>query len=160
MQTGRQTNILWPDTNSASQTKMYSPMISCTQSLIQCPTNSTLISPGLITLFSSCVCAQSWPTLCNRMDPPHSSIHGIFQARILEWVPFPTPGGLHDPGIKLVPLASPAPAGGFFTTCITWETFLFSSYLYNSFCIMLYLCKPTKTILYFEYVYPGSSLDL
>ena len=32
--------------------------------------------------------AQSWPTLFNGMDssPPGSSVHGIFQARILEWV--------------------------------------------------------------------------
>ena len=31
---------------------------------------------------------QSCPTLCNPMDcsPPGSSIHGIFQTRILEWV--------------------------------------------------------------------------
>ena len=31
---------------------------------------------------------QSCPTLCDPMDcsPPGSSIHGIFQARILEWV--------------------------------------------------------------------------
>ena len=31
--------------------------------------------------------AQSCPTLCNLMDcsPPGSSVHGIFQARILEW---------------------------------------------------------------------------
>ena len=30
---------------------------------------------------------QSWPTLCDPMDCslPGSSIHGIFQARILEW---------------------------------------------------------------------------
>ena len=33
-------------------------------------------------------------TLCNPMDgiPPGSSVHGILQARILEWVPFPSPG--------------------------------------------------------------------
>ena len=32
--------------------------------------------------------AQSCPTLCNSMDCslPGSSVHGIFQARILEWV--------------------------------------------------------------------------
>ena len=32
--------------------------------------------------------AQSCPTLCNPLDYslPHSSVHGIFQARILEWV--------------------------------------------------------------------------
>ena len=31
---------------------------------------------------------QSWPTLCNPMDcsPPGSSVHGILQVRILEWV--------------------------------------------------------------------------
>ena len=31
--------------------------------------------------------AQSCPTFCDPMDcsPPGSSIHGIFQARVLEW---------------------------------------------------------------------------
>ena len=35
-----------------------------------------------------CVCAQSCLPLCNPMDqsPPASSVHGIFQARILEQV--------------------------------------------------------------------------
>ena len=34
------------------------------------------------------VVAQSRPTLCNPVDcsPPGSSVHGILQARILEWV--------------------------------------------------------------------------
>ena len=40
-----------------------------------------------------CVClvTQSCPTLCDPMDcsPPGSSVHGILQARILEWVPIP-----------------------------------------------------------------------
>ena len=33
-------------------------------------------------------CAQSRPTLCNPLgrNPPGSSVHGISQARILEWV--------------------------------------------------------------------------
>ena len=37
--------------------------------------------------------AQSCPTLSDLMDcgPPDSSIHGIFQARALEWVPLPSP---------------------------------------------------------------------
>ena len=36
--------------------------------------------------------AQSCPTLSDPMDcsPPGSSIHGIFQARILEWVAMPS----------------------------------------------------------------------
>ena len=35
---------------------------------------------------------QSWLTLCNPMDcsPPGSSVHGILQARILEWVAIPS----------------------------------------------------------------------
>ena len=43
-----------------------------------------------------CVCVyllvtQLYPTLCDPMDcsPPGSSIHGILQARILEWVAIP-----------------------------------------------------------------------
>ena len=37
--------------------------------------------------------AQSCPTLRDPMDCslPGSSIHGIFQARVLEWVPLPSP---------------------------------------------------------------------
>ena len=36
---------------------------------------------------------QSCPTLCDPMDCslPGSSIHGILQARVLEWVPLPSP---------------------------------------------------------------------
>ena len=35
--------------------------------------------------------AQLYPTLCDPMDcnPPLSSVHGISQARILEWVAIP-----------------------------------------------------------------------
>ena len=32
---------------------------------------------------------------------PGSTVYGILQARILEWVAFPSPGDLPDPGIKL-----------------------------------------------------------
>ena len=47
---------------------------------------------------------QLCPTLCDPMDCslPGSSVHGIFQARILEWVAlFPSPGDLSNPGIEL-----------------------------------------------------------
>ena len=45
--------------------------------------------------------AQSCLTLCNPMDCslPGSSVHGIFQARVLEW-PFPSPEDLPDPGVE------------------------------------------------------------
>ena len=34
-----------------------------------------------------------------------ASAHGILQARILEWVTFPSPGDIPDPGIKPGPPA-------------------------------------------------------
>ena len=48
--------------------------------------------------------------LCNPMDcnPPGFSVFGILQARILEWLPFPSPRDLPDPRIK--PKSPVAPA--------------------------------------------------
>ena len=45
--------------------------------------------------------AQLCPTLCEPLDcsPPGSSVHGIFQARILSGLPFPPPGDLPNPEI-------------------------------------------------------------
>ena len=34
-------------------------------------------------------------------SPPGSSVHGIFQARILEWVAFSSPWELPNPGIEV-----------------------------------------------------------
>ena len=67
--------------------------------------------------------AQLCPTLCDPMDcsPPGSSVPGILQARILEWVAMPSSRGSSDPGIKSVSPGSPALGGGFFTTSATWE---------------------------------------
>ena len=65
--------------------------------------------------YCCCLVTKSCPTLCNPMDytPPGSSVHGILQARIPEWVAMPSPGDLPNPEIKP---RSPALAGGFFTT--------------------------------------------
>ena len=61
------------------------------------------------------MCAQSCPTLSDPMDCSWegSSVHGIFQARILEGVAISFCRGSSGPMIKP---ASPALAGGFFTT--------------------------------------------
>ena len=59
--------------------------------------------------------AQSCLTLCNPMNcsPPGSSVHGILQARILEWVASPSPGKSSRPrGQSWVSCM----AGGFFTS--------------------------------------------
>ena len=62
------------------------------------------------------VCTALWT-----IAPPGSSVHGILQSRILEWVAIPSPGALPDSGIEEpLSLRSPALAGGFFTTRTTW----------------------------------------
>ena len=50
------------------------------------PTPKPLSS--LFFLYPPSVCAHSCPTLCDPLDcsPLGSSVHGIFKARILEWV--------------------------------------------------------------------------
>ena len=56
-----------------------------------------------MSISSVCVLVtQSCLTLCEPVDcsPPGSSVLGILQARRLQWVPFPSPGDLPDPGIK------------------------------------------------------------
>ena len=67
--------------------------------------------------------SRACPTLYDPMDcsPPGSSVRGIFQARILEWVTMPSSRGSCRPGIKPVSLSSPELAGGFFTTSTIWE---------------------------------------
>ena len=61
------------------------------------------------------VCAQSCPTLYYPMDciPPGSSVHGIFQGRILEWVAFPFSRGSSQPRDRTQVSRT---AGGFFTS--------------------------------------------
>ena len=41
--------------------------------------------------------AQSYPTLCDLMI---YTVHGILQARILEWIAIPSPRDLPNPGIE------------------------------------------------------------
>ena len=73
----------------------------------------------------ACQMLQSCLTLHDPMDcsQPGSSVHGIFQARILEWDAMPSPWGSSQPRgwtMSLASLASPW-AGGFSTTSTTWE---------------------------------------
>ena len=70
-------------------------------------------------------------------SPPGSSVHGILQAKILEWVTILPPRGLPDPGMELVFLMSPTLASRFFTTSITWEA-LYRLYLSKVICFPLF----------------------
>ena len=60
---------------------------------------------------------QLSPTLRDPMDcgPPCSSVHGILQEKILEWVAIPPLWDLPEPEIKPSVMSS-ALADGFFTT--------------------------------------------
>ena len=61
--------------------------------------------------------AQLCPTPSDLTDwsPPGSSVHGISQARILQWVAISFSRDLPDSGIEPATPACPALAGGFFT---------------------------------------------
>ena len=67
-----------------------------------------------------CLVTQLCPTLCNLMDyiPPGSSVHGILQARILEWVSMPSSRGSSPPRDWTQDSLF---AGGFFTIWATRE---------------------------------------
>ena len=67
------------------------------------------------------MCAQSYPTLSDRMNCTHQALLSVEFSSKKYWsrLPFPPPGDLPDPGIKPVSLVSPAFsafAGRFFTT--------------------------------------------
>ena len=66
---------------------------------------------------------QSSPALCNPMDhsPPGCSVHGILQARLLEWVAMSSSRDLQTQGSNLSLIMFPALAGRFFTTSATWK---------------------------------------
>ena len=66
---------------------------------------------------------QSCPALCHPMGSslPGSSVHGICQARILEWIAMPSSRGSSWPRDQTCVSMSPALGGGFFTTSATWE---------------------------------------
>ena len=73
---------------------------------------------------SKVLVTQSYPTLCDPMDcsPPGSSVHGILQARTLEWGAVPSSMGYSRPRDQTcVSQVSYAGQEGFFTNSATWE---------------------------------------
>ena len=75
--------------------------------------------------------ATSWTIAC---QAPLST--ELSRQEYWSGLPFPTPGDLPNPGIKPVSPASPASAGGFFTTRATWEAQYLSNVL-----LVLFLCR-------------------
>ena len=60
--------------------------------------------------FVLCVCFQSCPTFCDPWTVAHQAPLSveIFRQEYWNWLPCPPPGHLHNPGIKLAFLSSPA----------------------------------------------------
>ena len=77
-----------------------------------------------------CVCAQSCPTLCGLMNgsPPGSSVHGIFQARILDWGAISYSRGLPQSRNGTHISWDPSLAGRFFTTSAIWEALIINRF--------------------------------
>ena len=80
---------MYVDTNS-KKTCGYRGLIFRSQETTHC------VSCSVLSIFRN-------PVDCS---PPGSSVHGILQARILEWIACPSPGNRHDSGIKPVSLVS------------------------------------------------------
>ena len=101
-----------------------------------------------------CVCAkslQSCLTLCNPMDhnPPGSSVHGILQARILEWVAMPSFRGSSPPR-HLTHVSSVHWQAGFFTASATWEAPA-EAVFYETYCVIHSCFLPALSLLWLMY---------
>ena len=95
--TSREGGFTYPDVCPATETKGYSSLlVSDTfypQFLLKC------LVPLRNYKLGGCSAAQSYPTLCTTTvcNPPVSSVHGIFQARILDQVAISSSRGSSQP---------------------------------------------------------------
>ena len=95
-----------------------STLIMLLHCLLSCIVLTRSLQCYFVVILSNCLYAQLCLILCNPMDcsPPGSFFHGISRQEHWSGLPYPPLGNLPDSGIESVPLASPALAGGFFTT--------------------------------------------
>ena len=101
---------------------------------------------------------RSCPTLCNPVNcsPPGSSVHGIFQPRMLEWVAMPFSTGSSQPRDRTQVSMSVALASRFFTTSATRETpyikqitnknLLYSTGNSTQYSVMTYMGNESKSV--------------
>ena len=84
---------------------------------VQFPVCLLLLLLGSIVLVGACLVAQSCLTFCDFLDrsPPGSSVHGIFQARIVEWFAISFHRGSSQPRDQTRVSCVSCIAGRFFT---------------------------------------------
>ena len=96
-----------------------------------------------------CVCSVA-SIVSDSLQPmdyssPGSSVHGILQARILEWVAVPSSRGSSSLRNPTLTSGVSCTAGRFFTHWATWDahfyTYLIMEYL-NTWCILLHSREP------------------
>ena len=117
---------------------------------------SPLSMMSAVSLSYVCVCAQLLVSdSANTMDysPSGSSVHGIFQARMLEGLFFPALGHLPDPGVQPMSLASPALDGAFFITVPPGKPVIDGLYCaeVSLSCISTFLTVSSMCSLYWEF---------
>ena len=76
------------------------------------------------------------------LSPPGSSVHGIFQARILDWIAISYSRDLPDLGIEPTGLVSATLAGGFFIPAPPGKAMHMHTHIYNYFFVyLIVLCN-------------------
>ena len=98
---------------SFSSASLKTPPSALTEEVFEQPTNP---SRGFSAPISPCVCCHF-----HRVRLCDSSVHGILQARILEWVALPSCRGSSWPRDPTSISMYPVLADRFFTTSVTWE---------------------------------------
>ena len=105
---------LWEQTSlfcgQSAMDGLASPLCCCVEDVAELDHGRGWTEPVVVVVLSH-VRVFETPWTCS---PPGFSIHGIFHARMLEWVAIP--GDIPNLGIKPTSLASPVLAGGFSTT--------------------------------------------
>ena len=92
------------NSSTVAVTPSFQPLTTTNLLSVSMKSESENISHSVVSL-CCCWITKSCLTLCDLMDcsPPGSSVHGILQTRILEWVAislFPSPRNLPDQGIE------------------------------------------------------------
>ena len=83
------------DSSESLPSSSFLPFLSSTLHSLQCP--DSILSQNESESVSHSVVLDSLRV--HGLSPPGSSVHGILQAGILEWVAFPSPEDLPNPGI-------------------------------------------------------------